>query len=108
MGPEDESATGSAHFLLCVSWRGSGAGPASGDGRITVVHLRVPSIAPGVQAFIWALVFAVYIWAFMLGVGVSSAVSGMVGAIAGGAVFLLVRLYGADLARKRRARRAKP
>ena len=71
-------------------------------------HLRLPSIAPGVQAFIWALVFAVYIWAFMLGVGVSDAVAGIVGAVAGGGVFLLVRLYGEDLTRSRRARRTKP
>ena len=71
-------------------------------------HLRLPSIAPGVQAFVWALVFAVYIWAFMLGVGVSDAVAGIVGAVAGGGVFLLVRLYGEDLTRSRRARRTKP
>ncbi len=62
-------------------------------------HLRLPSIAPGVQAFIWA---------FMLGVGVSDAVAGIVGAVAGGGVFLLVRLYGEDLTRSRRARRTKP
>jgi len=73
-----------------------------------VPHLRLPSIAPGVQAFVWALVFAVYIWAFMLGVGVSDAVAGIVGAVAGGGVFLLVRLYGEDLTRSRRARRTKP
>jgi hypothetical protein len=73
-----------------------------------VPHLRFPSIAPGVQAFIWALVFAVYIWAFMLGVGVSDAVAGIVGAVAGGGVFLLVRLYGEDLTRRRRARRTRP
>jgi hypothetical protein len=72
-----------------------------------VPHLRLPSIAPGVQAFVWALVFAVYIWAFMLGVGVSDAVAGIVGAVAGGGVFLLVRLYGEDLTR-RRARRTRP
>ena len=71
-------------------------------------HLRLPSIAHGVQAFVWALVFAVYIWAFMLGVGVSDAVAGIVGAVAGGGVFLLVRLYGEDLTRSRRARRTKP
>ena len=70
-------------------------------------HLRFPSIAPGVQAFIWALVFAVYIWLFMVGVGVSSAVSGIVGTVAGGGVFLYVRLCGQDLAR-RRARRTRP
>jgi len=73
-----------------------------------VPHLRLPSIAPGVQAFIWALVFAVYIWAFMAGVGVSNAVAGIVGAVAGGGVFLLVRLYGEDLTRSRRARHTRP
>jgi len=73
-----------------------------------VPHLRMPSIAPGVQAFLWALVFAVYIWAFMLGVGVASDVSAIVGALAGGATFLLVRIYGEDLTRRRRARRRSP
>jgi hypothetical protein len=66
-----------------------------------VPHLRLPSIAPGVQAFIWALVFAVYIWLFMAGVGASNAMAGIVAAVAGGGVFLLVRLYGEDLTRRR-------
>ena len=71
-------------------------------------HLRLPSIAPGVQAFIWALVFAVYAWAFMLGVGVDNAVAGIVGAVFGAGVFLLVRLYGEDVTRRRRPRRTSP
>ena len=71
-------------------------------------HLRFPAIAPGVQAFIWALIFAVYIWAFSVGVGVDSAVAGIVGAVAGAAVFMLVRLYGEDLTRRtRRPRRTR-
>ena len=70
-------------------------------------HLRLPSIAPGVQAFIWAFVFAFYIWLFMAGIGISSAVGGRVGAVAGAGVFLHVRLYGEDLTRKRHPRRAK-
>jgi membrane associated rhomboid family serine protease len=73
-----------------------------------VPHLRLPSVSPGIQAFIWALVFAVYIWAFMLGVGSSDAVAAIVGAVAGGGVFLLVRLYGEDLTRRRRPRRTRP
>jgi hypothetical protein len=74
-----------------------------------VPHFRLPSIAPGVQAFIWAFVFAVYIWAFSLGIGVDDAVAGIVGAVAGAGVFLLVRLYGEDLTRRpRRARRMRP
>jgi hypothetical protein len=68
---------------------------------------RPPNISPGAQAFIWALVFAIYVWAFMVGVGNSDAVAAIIGALVGGAVFLLVRLYGEDLAR-RRVRRTKP
>ena len=73
------------------------------------MHLRMPSIHPGVQAFIWALVFAVYIWAFSLGVGVDGAIAAIIGAVGGAAVFLVVRLYGEDLTRRpRRARRTRP
>jgi membrane associated rhomboid family serine protease len=68
---------------------------------------RPPHMSPGTQAFIWALVFAIYVWAFMVGVGNSNAVAALVGALVGGAVFLLVRLYGEDLTR-RRVRRTKP
>ena len=71
-------------------------------------HFRLPSIAPGVQAFIWALVFAVYAWAFMLAVGVDQAVAGILGAVFGAGVFLLVRLYGDDVTRRRRAPRTRP
>jgi hypothetical protein len=70
-------------------------------------HLRFPSIAPGVQAFIWAIVFALYIWLFMAGIGASNAMAGIVGAVAGGGVFLLVRLYGEDLTRRRGGRRTR-
>jgi hypothetical protein len=68
------------------------------------VHLRAPSIAPGVQAFLWGLVFTIYIWLFQLGVGVDGAVAAIVAVVAGAAVFLLVRLYGEDLTRRRRRR----
>ena len=54
-------------------------------------HFRLPSIAPGVQAFVWA---------FAEGVGVDGAVAGVVAAVAGAAVFLLVRLYGEDEPRR--------
>ncbi len=67
-----------------------------------MLRLRFPSTAPGVRAFVWALVFAVYAWAFMLGVGVDNAVAGIVGAVFGAGVFLLVRLYGEDVTRRRR------
>jgi len=73
------------------------------------VHLRMPSIHPGVQAFLWALVFTIYMWLFMLAVGVDGAVSAIVAVVAGAGCFLLVRLYGEDITRRRsRPRRAAP
>ncbi len=68
---------------------------------------RPPHMSPGTQAFIWALVFAVYVWAFMVGIGNSEGMAALLGALVGGAVFLLVRHYGEDLARSR-VRRTKP
>jgi amino acid permease len=73
------------------------------------VHLRPPSIAPGVQAFLWALAFTVYMWLFMLAVGVDGAVAAIVAVVLGAGCFLLVRLYGEDITRRRsRTRRAAP
>ena len=82
--------------------------PAAGIVRISVVHLRAPSMSPGVQSFLWALAFTIYMWLFMLGVGVDGAVAAIVAVVAGAAVFLLVRLYGEDLTRRRRRRRTSP
>ncbi len=69
---------------------------------------RPPSIDRGVVSFVWALVLAAYIWAFMLAVGVSNATSAIIGAVAGGAIFLFVRIYGEEqprrLARRSRGR----
>jgi hypothetical protein len=70
------------------------------------MHLRAPSMAPGVHAFLWALVFAVYVWLFGVGVGLSEALAALLAALVGGGVFLLVRLYGEDLTRRRRGRSA--
>ena len=68
------------------------------------MHHRAPSIAPGVQAFVWALVFAVYVWLFMEGVGMSTAIAGIIGALVGAAAFLVVRIYGNDPTRRERRR----
>jgi hypothetical protein len=58
------------------------------------VHLRLPAIEPGVKAFVWALLLSLYIWAFMLAVGVDKGTSTVLGLIAFGAIFLCVRIYG--------------
>ena len=68
-------------------------------------HLRPPSIAPGVTAFIWGLLLGVFIWAGLLAVAVSGATSFIVGAVSGAAIFLYVRVYGGDEPRRQAGRR---
>jgi len=58
------------------------------------VHLRAPSVAAGVSAFLWALLFALCVWAFLLGVGVSNAMAVLVGVLTLGGTFLLIRTSG--------------
>jgi hypothetical protein len=62
-----------------------------------VPHLRLPALAPGVTAFLWALGLAIYIWAGMLAIGVSQPTAFIVAAVSGFLIFLFVRLRGEDL-----------
>ena len=56
------------------------------------MHLRMPSIAPGVQAFVWALVFFLIGWLGALLLGYPNGTSFVLSLLVGAAVFLLVRL----------------
>ena len=58
------------------------------------MHLRVPSIDQGVQAFVWAAFFFVLLWLGMLALGISNATAFILSLLAGAAIFLLVRLSG--------------
>jgi hypothetical protein len=60
------------------------------------MHLRMPSIDQGVQAFAWALFFFLVLWLGMLAVGVGSATALILSLLAGGAIFLFVRVRGED------------
>ena len=60
------------------------------------MHLRLPSIDPGVRAFVWALVLALYVWAFLLAIGIDKGTSIVIGLLSFGAIFLLVRIFGGD------------
>jgi hypothetical protein len=62
--------------------------------RVLAVHLRLPAIEPGVKAFVWALLLSLYIWGFMLAVGVGKGTAAVLGFISFGAIFLCVRVYG--------------
>jgi hypothetical protein len=62
------------------------------------MHLRMPSIAKGVQAFLWSLTFFLFIYLGGLAVGVSGATAFVVGLVAAFFIFLLIRTRG-DAAR---------
>ena len=59
------------------------------------MHLRMPSIDQGVQAFLWAVFFFLLLWVGMLALDVSSATALILALVAAGAIFLFVRLRGA-------------
>ena len=75
------------------------------------MHLRPPSVDHGVQSFIWAVVFFLFLWFGMIAVGVSGGAAFMLALICGALIFLFVRVFGEDeLARPRDrvARRWRP
>ncbi len=60
------------------------------------MHLRPPSIDKGITAFLWALGLALFVWVGLLAIGISQGTALIVGLLAFGAIFLLVRIYGED------------
>ena len=72
-------------------------------------HLRPPSVDKGVSAFFWAFGFFLYMLLGMIAIGIGKGTALVLSAVAGGAIFLYIRLYGEDRARawlQSRARRA--
>ncbi len=61
------------------------------------MHLRMPSIDQGVQAFAWAVLFFLILWLGMIAVGVSGATAFILALVSAGAIFLFVRLRGEDV-----------
>jgi hypothetical protein len=68
------------------------------------VHLRPPSIDHGVQSFLWALLFFVYLWIGMLAVGVSGGTAFLLALLLGVLIFLLIRIFGEDELVRRQGR----
>jgi hypothetical protein len=66
-------------------------------------HLRPPSVDKGVSAFFWALGFFLYMWLGMWAVGVGRGSAFILSAVAGGAIFLFIRLYGEGGPRRARS-----
>jgi hypothetical protein len=74
------------------------------------MHLRMPSIDHGVQSFVWAVVFFLFLWLGMLAVGVSGGTAFLIALLAGVGIFLFVRTFGEEELRPRRvvSRRSRP
>ena len=60
------------------------------------MHLRPPAFDHGVISFIWAIFFGLLIWVGGSSLGFNSAMSFIVGCVAGFLIFLFVRVYGED------------
>ncbi len=60
------------------------------------MHLRMPSIDRGVQSFIWAVVFFLFMYFGMLAIAVAKGTAIAISLVAGFLVFLLVRTRGGD------------
>jgi len=58
------------------------------------MHLRAPSVDKGVQAFIWALVFFLFLFFGMRLIGVEGATALVLSGVAAFVIFLLVRTRG--------------
>jgi hypothetical protein len=101
----DGSETGSANFFGPARSARPRSGPVEGVwGNREVppknydhaMHLRPPSIDPGITSFIWALVLGLFIWGGLLAIGVSQATALVLALLSFGAIFLFVRLRGGD------------
>ena len=60
------------------------------------MHLRAPSIDQGVLAFVWSVVFFLYMWLGALAIEVPAGVAFVVPLVAAAAIFLFVRLRGGN------------
>jgi len=60
------------------------------------MHFHLPSIDPGVMAFVWAVLLAAYIYFGLLAVGASGAFAVVIAMLSFAGIWLIVRLRGED------------
>ena len=65
------------------------------------MHLRMPSIDRGVQSFIWAVVFFLFLYLGMVAIAVAKGTAIVISLVAAFVIFLLVRTRGDDDPRDR-------
>jgi Flp pilus assembly protein TadB len=93
----DESATGSVNFFVVGEARFSL--PTSSWSRprrydLVPMHLRAPSSAKGTQAFVWAVVFFLFMWLGALAVDMPNGAAFVISLVLAAVIFLLVRTRG--------------
>ena len=64
------------------------------------MHLRAPSVDKGVQAFLWALFFFLYLFLGMLAIGVAKGNAFVFSALAAFGIFLYIRIFGEETPRR--------
>ncbi len=64
------------------------------------MHLRPPSFDHGVISFLWAFGLGLFILLGSIAIGVDAATAFIVAAVAAGAIFLYVRIYGEEQLRR--------
>src|SRR5215470_5155613 len=100
-GVVDETATGSANFLVRPRPRRSMRRRGADSSTIAAMELpRPPSIDQGVIALVWAVGLAIYIYFFLLAVGASGALAIVLALVSFAAIWLFVRLRGEDVPRR--------
>jgi hypothetical protein len=63
------------------------------------MHLRAPSVDQGVEAFIWSVVFFLYMWLGALAIDVPGGIAFVVSLVAAAAIFVFIRLRGGNAPR---------
>jgi hypothetical protein len=58
------------------------------------MHFHLPSIDPGVMAFVWALLLGLYVYFGLLAVGSSGAFAIVIALLSFAGIWLFVRLRG--------------
>ena len=70
--------------------------PAVSLARIAPMHFHLPSIDPGVMAFVWSLLLTLYIYFGLLAIGASGAFAIVMALVSFAAIWLFIRLRGED------------
>ena len=60
------------------------------------MHLRMPSIDRGVQSFIWAVVFFLFLYLGLVAIAVAKGTALVISLVSAFVIFLLVRTRGDD------------